>query len=272
MDDIHEFSNINNTSFYENLQGSVRSQSSTISIPSITSTNSNSLAISLISTLSINEVDDSISSLPSNYDISDQYSSNSGQGAWNILLTQECEEETLSSDTISFTDSGIYSVLSMVLNPPAQNYYTYSNAAGDDTDTTTGWPTTSTFFVNSVASTDNNLGDNYAIQIETRNDGSPTASLIHDISGLMVGQTYKMIVRCKNTVAEGNASSVFFNWNNVSSTTYNGNVIGTDWEEVEILFTAEAHTIGMKIYPHYNSTERTTGDLLEISLIKIEEV
>ena len=116
MASIHEFSNVNDATPYEDLQGGARTQRATIDIPSLTSTNTFSLAVSFITALNINDVDDNLTSGASDYSISNEYSSNMGQGAWNLLLLQDCEDVVLPSDSISFSQSAVYSTLSFVLS------------------------------------------------------------------------------------------------------------------------------------------------------------
>lgn len=273
MASIHEFKNVSNVAFYEDLQVSGRAQGTSIGIPSLTSNNSFSLAVSFVTALNINNVDDSITTPPSDYHISSQYSSSLGQGAWNIALTQECEDVTLVSDNITFSESVIHSTLNMVLNPiTVNNLYPYSNAVGDDADSYDDWNWTSSISVVSVASTDPVLGDNYAIRLEARNDGLTSSSTSHVVTGLTQDQEYKAIIRCRAMVTGGNTSNVFFNWNNVTNTTYNGTIIGTEWEEVEILFTPTNSTsFTLKAYPFFNSSGSLAGDFLEISSIVIEK-
>lgn len=156
--------------------------------------------------------------------------------------------------------------------PALGNLYPYSNAAGDDTNSYDQWNWTSSISVASVASTDLGLGDNYAIRLEARNDGLSSSSLSHVITGLAQGKEYKANIRCRALVTGGNTSNVFFNWNNVTNATYNETIIGTAWEEVEILFTPTNSTsFTLKAYPFFNSSGSLTGDFLEISSIIITE-
>jgi len=71
----------------------------------------------LLSIYKIDDVNDSITGNPSDYTISSQYSDAISSGAWNLLLTQECETETLASDSISFSSDGIYATATLILNP-----------------------------------------------------------------------------------------------------------------------------------------------------------
>ena len=57
------------------------------------------------------------------------------------------------------------------------NLYTFVNAVSDDdVDSNAGWSDTSTFFANSIASTDPSGADNYAIAIITRSTSVGTTS------------------------------------------------------------------------------------------------
>ncbi|MCT4629772.1 hypothetical protein [Winogradskyella sp.] len=153
------------------------------------------------------------------------------------------------------------------------NLYSYSNAIGDDTDSYNQWNWTSSISVNTVASTDTTLGDDFAIRLQARKDGLTSSSISHVITGLTQGIEHKAIIRCRASITGGNTSNVFFNWGNVTNTTYNESIIGTSWEEVEIVFTpTDPASFTLKMYPFYNSGGSSlTGDFLEISSIIIEE-
>ena len=173
---------------------------------------------------------------------------------------------TFSIDNISIFD----------VTPAVVNLYDFVNAVSDDDiDSNTGWNATSTFFANSIASTD--VGENFSIGIETRStSSSSTSSITHTLPTLNVGQDYKMTIRYKMDydAATAPVQNPFFNWNGVTGTTYPSTYSNAgQFVEVEVLFTTTSATPGMKIYPHYNNgTGRTLGDTLEISSIIIEEV
>ena len=153
------------------------------------------------------------------------------------------------------------------------NLYNFDNAASsNDSNLTTSWSGSSTFFIYSVASTDTALGDNYAIQLYTRSTGSSTAFVSHTLPALTIGVPYRATIRCRNFCAQGNLTAVFFNWSGVSATTYPATNIPSTWTEVEVLFTPTVANPTMKLYPHYNSTGRTLGDIFEISSIIISEI
>lgn len=163
-----------------------------------------------------------------------------------------------------------------VVEVPVVNLYNFVNAVSDDDiDSNTGWSATSTFFANSITSTDS--GENFSIGIITRSTStSSTSSLSHTLPTLTISQAYKMTIRYKMDydAATAPVQNPFFNWSGVSNTTYPS--VYSDagqFVDVEVLFTATSATPSMKIYPHYNNgTGRTLNDTLEISNIIIEEV
>lgn len=150
------------------------------------------------------------------------------------------------------------------------NLYTYINAVSDDDiNSNADWSGTSTYFANSIVSTD--VGQNYSISIETRNNGTDGASLNHTLPILSIGTEYKATIRYKNNTTVVNVSTIFFNWTNVSGATYPTTVSTGNWVEVDVIFTPTVAQPIMRSYPHSGNGVRTTGDVLEISSIIIVE-
>jgi hypothetical protein len=200
------------------------------------------------------------------YTISGYTHTVSDRGEVSIIGQSSGGGTTFSIDNISIFD----------VTPVVVNLYNFVNAvSNDDIDSNTGWNATSTFFANSVASTD--AGENFSIEIETRStSSSSTGNITHTLPTLNIGQDYKMTIRYKMDydAATSPVQNPFFNWNGVSGATYPSTYSNAgQFVEVEVLFTATSATPGMRIYPHYNNgTGRTLGDTLEISSIIIEEV
>jgi hypothetical protein len=158
---------------------------------------------------------------------------------------------------------------------PSSNVYPFDNAVGaNDIDSNAGWSASSLFFANSIASTD--AGENFSISIESRTTNTNTRYLGHTVTGLTVGQAYKATIRYKNTTAGTPVQHPFNSWREVSNVTYPSGTFSTgQWVEAEVLFTPNdpSNDAEMRFYPMANAaTGVTTGDVLEISSIVIEEV
>jgi hypothetical protein len=177
--------------------------------------------------------------------------------------TNQVDGEAVPPPTTTTTTTS--STTTTTTTPPVVvNLYDFVNAVSDDDiDSNTGWNATSTFFANSVVSTD--TGENFSIGIETRStSSSSTGNITHTLPTLNIGQDYKMTIRYKMDydAATVPVQNPFFNWNGISSATYPSTYSNAgQFVEVEVLFTATSATPGMRIYPHYNNgTGRTLGD------------
>lgn len=149
--------------------------------------------------------------------------------------------------------------------PAVTNLYaTIPNAAGDDSDATTGFNNITAIATTSIVSTDAVLGDNHAISLVLNQDNDNISTATY--AGLTIGNTYETRIRCRQPQG---SSSAFFNWSGVSNDTYPSGAIGTAWEERVITFTATSETLGIKTYVG-NGTD-LTGDTIEISKITITD-
>jgi len=159
---------------------------------------------------------------------------------------------------------------------PSSDLYPWDNAVGpNDIDSNVGWSASSTFFTNSIASTD--AGQNFSIGIEARSTStSNTGYRANELPGLTVGQAYKATIRYKNTSVTTPVQHPMNSWREVSNVTYPGGTFSTgQWVEAEVYFTPNdpVNDVQMRFYPLANAAGgRTLGDLLEISSIIIEEV
>ena len=155
------------------------------------------------------------------------------------------------------------------------NVYPYDNAVGaNDIDSNDGWSNSSTFFANSIVSTD--AGQNFSIAIEARSTStSNTGYRFNRLPGLTVGTPYKATIRYKNTSTTTPVQHPMNSWREVSDVTYPSGTFSTgQWVEAEVLFTPNDpnNDAEMRFYPLANAAGgRTVGDLLEISSIIIEE-
>lgn len=160
--------------------------------------------------------------------------------------------------------------------PPSSDLYPWDNAVGpNDIDSNDGWSASSTFFTNSMVSTD--VGQNFSIGIEARSTSTSNAGYrFNRLPGLTVGTPYKATIRYKNTSTTTPVQHPFNSWREVSDVTYPGGTFSTgQWVEAEVLFTPNdpVNDAEMRFYPLANAAGgRTVGDLLEISSIIIEEV
>jgi len=154
--------------------------------------------------------------------------------------------------------------------------YPWDNAVGaNDIDSNDGWSASSTFFTNSMVSTD--VGQNFSIGIEARSTSTSNAGYrFNRLPGLTVGTPYKATIRYKNTSTTTPVQHPFNSWREVSDVTYPSGTFSTgQWVEAEVLFTPNdpVNDAEMRFYPLANAAGgRTVGDLLEISSIIIEEV
>jgi hypothetical protein len=160
--------------------------------------------------------------------------------------------------------------------PASGDLYPYDNAVGpNDIDSNDGWSASSTFFANSITSTD--AGQNFSIGIEARSTStSNTGYRFNRLPGLTVGTRYKATIRYKNTSVTTPVQHPMNSWREVSNVVYPGGTFSTgQWVEAEVLFTPNdpSNDAEMRFYPLANAAGgRTTGDLLEISSIVIEAV
>ena len=174
-------------------------------------------------------------------------------------------------DKVYLGDIEVFSATS-----PSSDLYPWDNAVGpNDIDSNTGWSNSSTFFTNSIASTD--VGQNFSIGIEARSTStSNTGYRFNRLPGLTVGTEYKATIRYKNTSTTTPVQHPFNSWREVSNVTYPSGTFSTgQWVEAEVLFTPNdlVNDAEMRFYPLANAAGgRTVGDLLEISSIIIEEV
>ena len=158
---------------------------------------------------------------------------------------------------------------------PSSDLYPWDNAVGpNDIDSNVGWSASSTFFTNSIASTD--AGQNFSIGIEARStSNSNTGYRFNELPGLTVGTRYKATIRYKNTSVTTPVQHPMNSWREVSNVTYPGGTFSTgQWVEASVYFTPNdpSNDAEMRFYPLANAAGgRTLGDLLEISSIIIEE-
>jgi hypothetical protein len=154
----------------------------------------------------------------------------------------------------------------------SSNLYSYTNAVSDDDiNSNANWSDTSIFFAKSMVST--SVGSSYSIGIESRSTSTTnTSSLSHTLPTLSIGTKYVATITYKNTAVNVPVQNPFFNWNNVSGTTYPTTFSNGNWVQVDVLFTPTSTNPTMRIYPHWNNSGgRTLGDVLEISNITIVE-
>ena len=174
-------------------------------------------------------------------------------------------------DKIYLGDVEVFSATS-----PSSDLYPWDNAVGpNDIDSNDGWSASSTFFTNSMVSTD--VGQDFSIAIEARSTSTSNAGYrFNRLPGLTVGTRYKATIRYKNTSTTTPVQHPFNSWREVSDVTYPGGTFSTgQWVEAEVLFTPNdpVNDAEMRFYPLANAAGgRTAGDVLEISSIIIEEV
>ena len=143
------------------------------------------------------------------------------------------------------------------------NFYTDTDAAGDDSNSTGNWGS-SGVDETSVVSTDIVLGDNFALKFVSNNSNS-FQQCPNNFTGLTIGVEYIATIRTRRTSGDGG----IFNWSSVSGDTYDIVYSGSNWIEGTVIFTPTASTISIRIYA--SADIGAIGSTIEVSSIVINE-
>jgi len=156
----------------------------------------------------------------------------------------------------------LLSTLFSIIGLYAQELYSENDALGNDSNTIGNWSFSSKINTTVVPSSDNVLGDAFALRFETTQTSAGFVRI--QIPYLTQGVEYIATFRARNVVGDGNT----FNWEGVTGASYNITFSGTNWVEGTVTFTPNNSVVGIKIYPGFYSD--TGADVMEISSLSIQ--